>query len=132
MPIEYNILEDKQLVLAKGSGVVTGNDVIRHLDTLAADEEYVAPMKKLVDYSSIDSINISIEEAWEIAEKKKALSSKFGGERCAFLSPADLTYGMSRVHQALIDSADIGSEVFRRIEDALDWLDVTLDMDIKP
>jgi len=49
MPIEYEIIEDKRLVIAKGSGVVTGNDVISHLDTLAADEKYLSPMKKLVD-----------------------------------------------------------------------------------
>ena len=128
MPIEYDIIGDKQLVLAKGSGVVTGNDVIRHLDRLAADNRYTVPMKKLVDYRSIDSINISPEEAEEIAQKKQTLSSTFRGERCAFVSPGDLTYGTSRVHQALVDSTEVDTKVFRRIEDAIDWLDITLDM----
>ncbi len=128
MPIEYDIIGDKQLVLAKGSGVVTGNDVIRHLDRLAADNRYTVPMKKLVDYRSIDSINISPEEAEEIAQKKQTLSSTFRGERCAFVSPGDLTYGISRVHQALVDSTEVDTKVFRRIEDAIDWLDITLDM----
>ena len=86
MAIEYEIIEDKRLVVAKGSGVVTGNDVISHLDTLAADERYVAPMKKLVDYSSIDSMRLSNEEIITIAQKKEALKSKFAGERCAFVS----------------------------------------------
>ena len=128
MPIEYDIIGDKQLVLAKGSGVVTGNDVIRHLDRLAADNRYKVPMKKLVDYRSIDSINISPEEAEEIAQKKQTLSSTFRGERCAFVSPGDLTYGTSRVHQALVDSTEVDTKVFRRMEDAIDWLDITLDM----
>ena len=127
MPIEYDIIEDKQLILAKGSGVVTGSDVIRHLDTLAADDKYTMPMKKLVDYRTIDSIRISSEEAGLIAQKK-SLINKFTGERCAFVSPEDLTYGTSRVHQALVESADINTAVFRRIEEALEWLDVTLDM----
>ena len=131
MPIEYDIIEDKQLVLAKGSGVVTGNDVIRHLEGLAADNRYAAPMKKLVDYSSINNINISSEEADAIALKKKSFSSKFRGEKCAFVSPGDLTYGTSRVHQALIQIDDIDTEVFRQIEEALDWLDVTLDMSLE-
>ena len=48
MPIEYDIIEEKRLVLAKGSGVVTAADVIRHLDSLAADDRYTSPMKKLV------------------------------------------------------------------------------------
>jgi hypothetical protein len=128
MAIEYEIIKDKRLVLAKGSGVVTGNDVIRHLDTLATDERYVASMKKLVDYSSIEDITISQEEAYRIAHMKKTLSKKFAGERCAFVSPVDHTFGISRVHQALVDNTDINTEVFRRIEDALEWLDVELDM----
>ena len=32
MPIDYDIIEDKKIVVAKGSGVVTGADVISHLD----------------------------------------------------------------------------------------------------
>jgi hypothetical protein len=50
------------------------------------------------------------------------------GERCAFVSPVDLTYSVSRVHQALVDNTDINTEVFRQIEDALEWLGVELEM----
>ena len=128
MAIEYEIIEDKRLVLAKGSGVVTGEDVIRHLDNLAADERYIAPMKKLVDYRYIESIKITKEEAGRIAEKKETLSRKYPWEKCAFISPADLTYGTARVHQALVEGADINMEVFRRMEDALEWLEVELEI----
>jgi len=38
------------------------------------------------------------------------------------VSPGDVTYGLSRVHQALVDSADLSTGVFRRIEEAWDWL----------
>jgi len=127
MPIEYDIIEDKQLVLAKGSGIITGNDVIIHLGELAADNRYAAPMKKLVDYRLIEDININPEEASGIALKKQSLTRIFHGERCAFVSPDDTTYGTSRVHQALSEGSDTNTKVFRQIEEALDWLDVTLD-----
>lgn len=123
MAIEYEIIHDKRLVIAKGTGVVTANDVIGHLDALAADERYVAPMKKLVDYSSIESIMQSHEEVTAIAQKKEALSKKFAGEQCAFVSPADLTFGITRVHQALVNNTDFRTGVFRSIEEALKWLD---------
>ena len=128
MPIEYDIITDKKLVLAKGSGVITGSDVIRHLDALAADDRYKAPMKKLVDYRTIDSIRISLKEAYSIAQKKIRLATIFAGERCAFVSPRDVAYGSSRVHQALVDGAGINTAVFRSLGDALRWLDITLDM----
>ena len=128
MSIEYDIIMDKKLVLAKGSGVITGIDVIRHLDALAVDDRYKAPMKKLVDYRTIDSMKISLEEAYSIAQKKIKLASIFADERCAFVSPRDVSYGSSRVHQALVDGAGLNTAVFRRIEEALEWLDVSLDI----
>jgi hypothetical protein len=128
MPIEYDIIMDKKLVLAKGSGVITGSEAIKHLDALALDDSYKAPMKKLVGYRTIDSISISLEEAYAIAQKKIKLAVIFTGERCAFVSPGDTSYGSSRVHQALVDGAGLTTAVFRRVEDALEWLDVALDM----
>ncbi|MCK5701808.1 MAG: hypothetical protein KAI29_11665 [Cyclobacteriaceae bacterium] len=128
MPITYDIIEDQQLVLAKGSGVVSGIDVIEHLESLAADKRYIAPMKKIIDYRSIDSLKISQEEAISIALKKDTFNKKFNGEKCAFVSPEDITFGSSRVHQSLIDNTSINTAVFRQIEKALDWLDVTLDI----
>ena len=56
MPITHEIIEEKNIILAIGSGVVTANDVISHLNTLAEDENYMAPMKKLVDYRTIENI----------------------------------------------------------------------------
>ena len=127
MSIEYDIIMDKKLVLAKGSGMITGTDVMEHLATLAMDDRYKAPMKKLVDYRSVDSIRISPEEAYAIARMKVRFASAFTGERCAFVSPMDDAYGSSRVHQALVNGIGLNTEVFRRIEDALEWLDVTLE-----
>jgi hypothetical protein len=126
MPIKYDIIEEKQLVIAKGTGVITGPDVIAHLNALAADDRYSAPMKKLVDYRFIESIIISPDEAISIALKKDTLIGKFRGEKCAFISPGDETYNASRIHQSLIDSSGIGTAVFRELEKALDWLDVAL------
>jgi hypothetical protein len=125
--IEYDIITDKKLVLAKGSGVITGIDVMEHLAALAMDDRYKAPMKKLVDYRSVDSIRISPGEAYSIARMKVRFASAFTGERCAFVSPKDDAYRSSRVHQALVNGIGLNTEVFRRIEDALEWLDVTLE-----
>lgn len=128
MPIKYDILEEQNLILATGSGVVTAKDVISHLDSLATEDKYIAPMKKLVDYRTIESIIISPDEAEIIAQRKKELSNKFSNEKCAFISPGDLTFGTARVHQALVESVDINTAVFRNIEEALEWLGVTLDV----
>jgi hypothetical protein len=127
MPIKDEIMESEKLVVATGSDEVTGHDVLQHLDQLATDKRYFAPMKKLVDYRSVKTLNISPEEARKIAEKKVSLSDVFRGERCAFVSPGDVTYGLSRVHQALVDSSDVNTGVFRQSEEAWQWLEFASD-----
>lgn len=127
LPLEYKILADIHLIVAKGVGVVTGEDVLNHLDELSSDEQYTAPMKKLIDYRTIESINISPMEANKIADRKITHQHVFHGEKCAIVSPEDLTFGTSRVHQALVENSDINTKVFRQFEDALIWLDVSED-----
>jgi len=127
MPIKYDIIEEQKLVLATGSGIVTCDDVINHLESLAADNKYIAPMKKLIDYRTIESMRISSNEAGIIARRKLELANKFSDEKCAFVAPGDLTFGTARVHQALV-GAGIITEVFRNIEEALEWLDVRLEV----
>ena len=124
MSITYEIIEGENIIFAVGSGVVTAKDILNHLDKLAEDKRYIAPMKKLVDYRNIDNINITAKEAQIIANRKSELSSKFSGEQCAFVAPDDLTFGTSRVHQALIENANLNTEVFRSIAKAMEWLNI--------
>lgn len=127
MPIDYKIFADLKLVVANGSGRVTGAEVLQHLNQLAGDPQYVPPMKKFVDYRFIDALTISPEEAREIAARKKELAVAFHNELCALLSPGDVPFGLSRVHQSLLDTADINTGVFRRVDEAWEWLGFTSD-----
>ena len=95
--------------------MVNGYDVINHLDSLAADARCIAPMKKIIDYRSIVSIDISSEYAVTIALKKDTFSKKFHGGRCAFVPPGIVTYGNSRVHQSLVNSSNINTGVFKQV-----------------
>jgi hypothetical protein len=88
-------------------------------------------MKKLIDYRLVDKLSILYGQAMTIAKLKRKLSSVFKGEKCAFISPGDLTYRTSRVHQSLMDSCpDLSTRVFRSVEEAVGWLEVKLDHEI--
>ena len=113
MSIEYDIMMDKKLVLAKGCGVITGPEVMEHLAALAMDNRYRAPMKKLVDYRSVDSIRISPDEAYSIARMKVRFTSVFTGEKCAFVSPKDDAYSSSQMHRTLVNGIGLRTQVFR-------------------
>ena len=123
MPINYKIDKTKRLVLVEGEGKIGTNDIIEHLRMLANDPDYQSPMKKLVDYRRIEDIQISSAESLQIASVKKELQKVFVAERCAFISPGDLTFGTARVHQSLLESSDIHTGVFRSEAEAIEWLE---------
>jgi hypothetical protein len=96
------------------------------LDILAADKGYIPPMKKLVDYREAKSLNLSADDAWNIANRRKELAESLRGERCAFVSPGDATFAATRVHESLVNVADVNTSVFRTIDEATEWLGVEL------
>ena len=131
MTVEYKIIEDKKLVIVKASGTVTDKEILGYLNSLAADERYIAPMKKLVDFSLTEKVEKTYQGAVDVADRKKVHDTVFSGEKCAFVAPTDLTYGMSRMHQALMEGREGSIEVFRGIKQALKWLDVELDKSVE-
>ena len=127
MPIKYKIFQNRKLVYALGIGEVTYDDLLLHIEELAADPKYISPMKKLVDYRNSSLSSLSTENSIKITKKKAQLSETFKNEHCAFVTNSDLDFGMTRFHGAHIDGSGITTNFFRNFEDALAWLEVDLD-----
>jgi hypothetical protein len=128
MSLKYEIIEDLKLVLAVGEGVITFPELMEHIDQLGNDPKYKKPMKKLVDYRNVSSIQMTSSESETFAQKKAGLSDVFIGEKCAIVAPVDPAYGMARVHDSLMDYKEPGIEtsVFRDWDEAQNWLAVKL------
>jgi hypothetical protein len=126
MPFNYRIFDDIKLVYVKGEGNITFDDLMHHINELASDPHYVAPMKKLVDLRVATKANLTIAEEQKFADRKSCLIEKFRDEMCAFVTASDLDFGMSRTHGAIISSTGITTNVFRNLEGALAWLDVDI------
>ena len=128
MPLKYEIIEEINLVLAVGEGVISFSELMDHLEQLGKDPKYKKPMKKLVDYRNVDSIQMSSSESETFAQKKAGLGDVFIGEQCAIVAPVDPAYGMARVHDSLMDYKEPGidTSVFRDWDEAQSWLNVKL------
>ena len=63
MSLKYDIIEDLNLVLAVGEGVISFSELMDHIEQLGKDPKYKKPMKKLVDYRKVDSIQMSSSES---------------------------------------------------------------------
>jgi hypothetical protein len=127
MSIKYKIFPDHKLVYVVGKGQIEFDDLLYHIQELSENPEYIPPMKKLVDYRNSTLSKLTSSEAQKFTDKKAQLKDKFRNEICAFVTTTDLDFGMSRVHGANIESSQITTNVFRKVEDALSWLQIELD-----
>jgi len=112
-----------------GTGDVTFDDLMGHLEELAADPRYQPPMLKLVDYRNSRMVPLDDREFGLFSARKTQSEAAFQGERCAVVSVHDLDFGMSRMLGARIDTEKVETGSFRNIADALAWLGVEIDED---
>ncbi len=131
MALKYKILKNIKTVYVIGDGVITFSELMEHLDKLAHDPDYEAPMKKLVDYRKIKDIELSKNESDIFAYEKAKRKDIFSGEKCAIVAPFDSSFGIARVHDTLIGlkEPNIITMVFRDFNKALEWLGIKFDDD---
>jgi hypothetical protein len=100
--LKYKIIKRIKTVYAIGHGVITITELMDHINKLAHDQDYKAPMKKLVDYRTIISLDLSTSASELFAQEKAKYHDIFSGEQCAIVTPLDSDFGMARVHDTLI------------------------------
>lgn len=129
MALTHNIVSQLKLVYVRCEGIITLNGLMNHIEELAKDPRYIKPMKKLVDFRSVEDVSLSQHEIVDFVDKKAELNKQFGGEQCAIVAPDDSVYEMARIHDALIGIKEPSIEtcVFRNIEEALRWLKIRPD-----
>lgn len=106
---------------------MTFEALMAHLETLAVDPGYRAPMKKLVDYRDAEVLALPVEEAKVFSDRKRELAPVFAGERCALVVKATVDLGMTNLHGARVEAAGITTRAFRTLDDARAWLEVEVE-----
>lgn len=121
MPIRYTIDKPDKVVYLAAQGRGTHRDFEELIDRLAGDAEFTPGMRLLCDYSKFE-FNIPAEEIEEISQQMKKLSPAFTNCQVALISAGDLEYGLMRMFSLLSSEAQFATRVFRKIENAREWL----------
>ena len=92
----------------------TLDDIKSAMDDLSIDQ----PPLRLWDFSCNE--NWSIDELHEIAEYGKRKFTR--PAKVAIVAPADITFGLSRVHEIYRQNDILNQMVFRTEKEAIEWL----------
>lgn len=125
MPITYEIDEANGWVKMVGSGVITDEEVLAYRQTLLADPRFRASMKVLSDMRGIERVHVTAGGIRRLVHEESSHTAELAARRLAIVTDSPVAYGMARMYQMLAENAGGAIQVFRRIEDAMAWLQAT-------
>jgi hypothetical protein len=118
MPGAYIIDLPRQLVLSRGWGIISGDDLVAHASSLAADPRFESTFSQIIDFTGVDDVSVNTTTIHQLARL-----SPFGrGARRVFVAESDLIYGMARMFQMLREPVADEVHIVRAMGPALEWL----------
>ena len=128
MPIIYKIVPDRKAAYIKAIGEVTVEDILLEGAKMFAQSEWENGFSILCDYREVTEFNIDTKQVRMIVEQDMKHDPMLDKSKCAVVATDDLVYGMSRMWEILSADTRLTTEVFRDINDAINWLELDLDI----
>ena len=120
MPVGYTIDLARSLVLSRGWGVVTDRELLAHARALTADPRFARSFHQLADLRDVTDLQVTASTIREMVR----LNPFGAGARRAMVVTCDVAFGMARMYQILRDGSPDKLEIFREMDDALQWLGI--------
>ncbi|MFV1977936.1 MAG: STAS/SEC14 domain-containing protein [Myxococcota bacterium] len=126
MTVQYQIDRSTRRITTWAFGEVTIDEVFEHFDELSADPSYELESDVLLDLVDCETL-LGIEQIRSAAGRMTANLSSFRFGRLAIVVESDALFGMLRMFHALSEAAFSDAQIFRDRDQALQWLDETVD-----
>jgi hypothetical protein len=119
MPVEFQVDEERELIIATCVGVLTVEDARAGVATLW---ELPRPEGRSVIWDFRDAqLDIDAADPRDLAKFVLKNQPSPPPSRVAFVTPTDLQYGLARMFEAYRQDPDTEFGVFRDYEEACEW-----------
>ena len=122
MPITYEVDRASRLMVTRIGGRITPAEAFAYLDQIIADPDN-EQCDELMILDDVDLSGIGATDVRALARRASELTQD-DQFRVAIVAPRDADFGVWRMFQTFRDLGDQRMAVFRRIEQACDWLGV--------
>ena len=119
MPIQYVIDSIHQRLLTHADGLVTFQDLSRHLD--AEERDRALELPELFDARGATT-DVTAEEVRRLVQRAADTLRRIPLGPTAIVATDDVVFGMARMYAILTEDAGARVEVFRDVEPANRWL----------
>ncbi|HEV8377164.1 MAG TPA: hypothetical protein VGR38_13120 [Candidatus Polarisedimenticolia bacterium] len=127
MPIDYSIDHGRRLVLARGIGILTDEDVFRYQGEVWSRAD-VSGYDELMDMSKVKQVALpSVKRVRKLAQLSAGMDAGPAGSKFAIVAPSDLAFGLGRMYEMYREMEARSNKeagVFRSLGEALAFLGV--------
>lgn len=113
MPVEYRYDSALNAVVSTVTGVLDEREILTHLRKLLVDEAVPSGMIEIVDFSLAADFAVKASGAAVIASQVAELSAQKDYQGTTFFAPNDLSFGMARMFQAMMENQGLHVEIYR-------------------
>ena len=118
MPASYEIDPQRRLVLSRGWGVLTDEDLITHYERLRADPAFDPTYGQLADLREVERV-ATAGVTIEVVARLRVFAP---GVRRAVIAPEEVAFTVARLFASHAEPQDQQIEVFRDAKAAEDWV----------
>lgn len=119
MPATSLVCAAYHLVVTCCYGEVAIREIQADAARVRAHPQFDPAFRQFIDLSHVVKLQLNFRDLYQLKHADDPFSNE--GKRAAF-APNDLSFGMSRMYQLILNSAHF--EVFRSLGDALAWLEL--------
>jgi len=122
MSLSITYTEDGGIIV-RGEGIVTGSDIKEINDIIYESPENIEKIAyQLGDFRDVTDVFISNSEIEELAIQDKKAYEINPNMFIALVGTKDLIFGLSRMWKAFTNDSPFETMVFRKMEDAQQWI----------
>jgi hypothetical protein len=119
---------DLRLMVFRPRGILTEKHVDKDVAMLeAAEDQAKEPFNRFSDLSQLKRIKLDFQYVFRIALHRRLKYAKRPPVRSAFYVTSEEAARVIRVHALVTDYSPLRVQMFEKIEDAAEWLGVSVD-----
>ena len=126
MAYSFQIDPDQGVVLFKGTGTFSVEEMASGLKDILGDPAFKSEYNHLVDMRDVTEFEPRTPDIRGRAYRDRE-SVEFNSSRIAIVSANDLVYALSRMYATLMDESSVSVRVFREISEAREWLGLPIE-----
>jgi len=107
------------------SGVITSQEIYEANTAMLTHPDFASLRYQLCIFQNVSDFQLSTNEIMLTAQRDIEASKINTDVKVAIVTDSTLVYGMGRMYEAFADESNWQTEIFWKIEDAHNWLEIT-------